>query len=1113
MRSPADNTTINEFDGCAEFDERLLEAAFAPTLDAELDRHIARCSRCARARDMYLTTADVLSIALSSGESIADTASATRRDRAGRSSPIVHARSTKEICERSNAVAHQSSTPAIDDRSSDAARGNSRDAAHDASNIAAREGSRSAVRKSRRMLYALAAASVLIALVWLARTTVAHHAALAIVSKSDDARIELVDLDHAIVRQGTAEFEVGDEDATVETPLGTVHARDARFKLSASRRDVSPELSGSQAAMLVTLAVTSGVAKWSSKDERDIEIGAGETLVRPGATSPENERPAQSGIGPVIGSSASALQSRTAIASSPAELFHVIGRTLDSSSGLPLAACDVHFALRRDGQTPLGGRGRSAEDGTFSIAVGEVRDDRRELAEFASLVPGAPQLLIEHEGFAPYRNTNEARGGTLPAIDATTSLDLGDVRLLPGVRILGHVLSEDGQAVAGATILVGDVMTGLAHPLCFARAIGTTDERGRILVSELLPPLPGSTRFNYALTAISAQGVGSAVFTILDAQNAPTELDIRFGPQCTLDVIVQDPDGGPLADVEVKIVPHFLPYAEPYFPADPESALGRNPSVLALFAARTDSRGFAQFAHLPMDGDRTEYDVAVRNTAFGSNHAEVKWQPHEEHAQVTLRFSTHRGCSVSGSVVDVRGQPVAGAQVKDKWWDGQRSQTDAEGRYRLPDLDPTHSMRSIEVEVPGFPTMIRPVQLSSEHDLENVDFVCKPAVPIEGHVVDQLGAPVVGAQVYVSEESLVAGSPRSLGKCATSADGRFAYSDATDGNWRISVQPPEPVVGWRPFTERVVHGGDRTVECVLERIPGSMTRMIADVVDEETLEPLDPVQVELRPPHSSAYPSWYSPSISRQRGRVTSDAVPAGVWSLWVLVQGRASAFATFTSGERDEVRLTLRVGHVGSIDGRVVFPVDRYESGLTLRASFRPSSGSLRPSNSGEWISGGVGYGSAPLSPDGAFHFDNLVPGRWVLQFSGKDLINEVSVDVPSGGAAHIEIPALIGAHVTVHARASEPDGRVETNLYRSVDGFEPCGCYLYAKTGQPKQCDVTVLPDTLYRWEARFYDASQYDPVQYRDEAREPCRRQSGEVRAKSSETVVIDVPSVPK
>jgi len=60
MRSPADNTTIDKFDGCAEFDERLLEAAFAPTLDAELDRHLARCGRCTRARDLYLTTADTL---------------------------------------------------------------------------------------------------------------------------------------------------------------------------------------------------------------------------------------------------------------------------------------------------------------------------------------------------------------------------------------------------------------------------------------------------------------------------------------------------------------------------------------------------------------------------------------------------------------------------------------------------------------------------------------------------------------------------------------------------------------------------------------------------------------------------------------------------------------------------------------------------------------------------------------------------------------------------------------------------------------------------------------------------------------------------------------------
>lgn len=236
MNASSSTLTVDGFDGCAEFDERLLESAFAPTIDAAVDVHLARCGRCRRARDLYLATADALSVALSSG------APRTR----GRPS----------IASRSGAR-----PPALSESAAQ---------------------TRPASRKPwGALVYGLAAASVLVAAAWLAHVNTSRRADLSIVSTGDDARIELREPRHAALRQGTAEFEIGDGESSVDTPLGRVRGKNAKFRISTSLRNEAPEMSHGEAALLVTVFVTSGVAWWSSKDEGDVAIGAGETLVRP----------------------------------------------------------------------------------------------------------------------------------------------------------------------------------------------------------------------------------------------------------------------------------------------------------------------------------------------------------------------------------------------------------------------------------------------------------------------------------------------------------------------------------------------------------------------------------------------------------------------------------------------------------------------------------------------------------------------------------------------------------------------------------------------------------------------------------------------------------------
>ena len=58
-------------DGCPEFDERILDSVFAPAPDAPLERHLAVCERCRRARDLYLRSADGIAGALAAEDVVA----------------------------------------------------------------------------------------------------------------------------------------------------------------------------------------------------------------------------------------------------------------------------------------------------------------------------------------------------------------------------------------------------------------------------------------------------------------------------------------------------------------------------------------------------------------------------------------------------------------------------------------------------------------------------------------------------------------------------------------------------------------------------------------------------------------------------------------------------------------------------------------------------------------------------------------------------------------------------------------------------------------------------------------------------------------------------------
>ena len=188
---------------------------------------------------------------------------------------------------------------------------------------------------------------------------------------------------------------------------------------------------------------------------------------------------------------------------------------------------------------------------------------------------------------------------------------------------------------------------------------------------------------------------------------------------------------------------------------------------------------------------------------------------------------------LSGLVVDPGGRPVVGARVLaadrrgfpldyvargevPEFVNRVQTTTDDEGRYELSGLSPG-SIR-ILVKAPGFaPHSDEDIPVPEVEDYKLDDVVLQPGALLEGIVVDHVGSPVPGAELFLVEDGFGFGrffSPGLGEKPSAEADerGRFRIDELALGAWRIRVETKDhPDRSFEGFAERAgeVVGGLR----------------------------------------------------------------------------------------------------------------------------------------------------------------------------------------------------------------------------------------------------------------------------------------------------------------
>ena len=232
-------------------------------------------------------------------------------------------------------------------------------------------------------------------------------------------------------------------------------------------------------------------------------------------------------------------------------------------------------------------------------------------------------------------------------------------------------------------------------------------------------------------------------------------------------------------------------------------------------------------------GDRDQADVEPPPAARSEPLAEAR-----DETVIPRNSPSSRIWTLSGHVRDEAGRPIPGATVLATVFEprrGQETNTDQQGRYELIEL--TGPSLSFDVYARGFLPLAGLVNGRSNGQLEFVrdgdgpwvrDFVLERAASLTGRVLDERGAPVKSATVYVLSPEHQIVDHRTVGNVVTADErGEFDFPGLAAGMYDLGVRAEGflpgmvkdvEIVGQMPVARDIVLGRGRRIHVTLEPV-------------------------------------------------------------------------------------------------------------------------------------------------------------------------------------------------------------------------------------------------------------------------------------------------------
>jgi protocatechuate 3,4-dioxygenase beta subunit len=772
----------------------------------------------------------------------------------------------------------------------------------------------------------------------------------------------------------------------------------------------------------------------------------------------------------------------------PVPRARVHGRVVDAATGETLAGARV-FVVRKSKDRGFVWHLETSADGTFSGEVAETTTYAERIPWSAVTTP----LAVEASASGHLRFHQAPWTGA--GVDGAE--DLGDIRLERGVVVRGRVTTTSGDPVPHAAVFASDVpyLPGYGFPLQSARRLAETDDAGRFEFAEGLRPSDDANRY----TLLAACPLGCAYVSVA----------VRRSPEMISEVVlvlrvagasvrVTGPDGRPAEGAEVIAQPRFGAFRGHLQPNRTLLNVSNDAALAAVFTRRSDADGRATFDGLPID------DAAVYDFSAASKGCVPGWREGVEVratpvAQVEIVLTKDQPLVAGGRVLDAEGRPIEGARIVDSSFGHAVAVTDPDGVFVLTRTrgESGAEARQVDVSKDGFaPRRLVRVLFVIDDGAPLPEIRMTPPAPVEGVVLDQDGRPLAGAFVVLrrGEKCL-----NLAGQQGTSADGRFAFPDATPGEWMLTVVPPVAADGCVQPPDKLVVGGTRDVVVRVERLPPGRGRVVVEVVDAASGKPVDVDDVCLYDNHADRSQRVALPKPTIDRGRVTVTPLRPGDYSLWFRIADRPYQLVQIhVADDATDVGATCRVRQGSTITGRVRMPPEF--AGKPVKVIYAPrdtrtvpGGGSWRPITS---------QGRVEVAADGTFRIEGVTPTQFRLEVRERGWLGDAVADASAGDAA-VDLDVRRGTVVTF--RSAESFGRLVSWIEGSLDG----GPWFHVSQDLTEKGarleSANTLATGLLRWRAIFRATF------YSNDVVDAAAPQQGEVTLVAGKDVEIVVPVV--
>jgi protocatechuate 3,4-dioxygenase beta subunit len=254
------------------------------------------------------------------------------------------------------------------------------------------------------------------------------------------------------------------------------------------------------------------------------------------------------------------------------------------------------------------------------------------------------------------------------------------IRLTRATRVEGTVADPEGRPVEGAALLVVVPPHGAFEDAYVGRSpvLAWSDAEGRFAFDVRLPHAAHGEappdRGVRSVLAVHPDHPAAIADGVAVAPGARRRVDLRFPRPASLDLEIVDRDGKPVADQWFQ-VSRFVPRA-PTWQAPAIDFGVDTTSLIRSDLRRTDATGRASVEGLPPG----PHLVRAENTRV-----EVEVEEGERHV---VRMVKGAGPSITGIVLDAKGDPVERVHVGVSGTTAAAKQTGPDGRFRFDDLPP-----------------------------------------------------------------------------------------------------------------------------------------------------------------------------------------------------------------------------------------------------------------------------------------------------------------------------------------------------------------------------------------------------------------------------------------